>query len=131
VSAISLSSTAQIAQPVAESIDTADRLGYSSVAEALRSITSKPGVQVNVTQPDGWTIVNDPSPVFSVWSFTPQSHPAHPAVVRRSMKQDKTGKVYVEMVALCQAEKEPCDQLVRNFQLLNEQIRENVRRSLR
>lgn len=129
--AVTVSSAAQTAAPVVESADAAEKLGYSSVAEALQSMTSKPGVQVNVTQPDGWTIVNDPSPVFSVWSFTPRSHPAHPAVVRRTVQQDKTGNVSVEMVALCEAAKEPCDQLIRDFQVLNEQMRERVQRRLR
>ncbi len=118
---------AQAAPPIEESAHAAEKLGYSSVAEALEALKSKPHAQVNVTQPDGWTIVNEPPPNFAVWSFTPQGHPAYPAVVRRTTRQAPDGNVSVEMVALCQAAKEPCDQLIRDFQQLNEQMRERVR----
>ena len=126
-----LSGIAETTSPEDASASVGANIGYSNVAEALLSLTRKPGVQVNVTQPDGWTIVNDPSPVFTIWSFTPHGHPAHPAVVRRILQQDKSGNVAVEMVALCEAEKEPCDQLLRDFQLLNEQMKNSIRRRLR
>ena len=113
-------------QPIQESPGAFKSLGYTSVAEALASLKAKPGVSVNVTKPDGWVIVNEPAPAFAVWSFTPEGHYAHPAVVRRAIKQDANGAVSVEMTALCQAEKEPCDKLIREFQQLNERMRQQV-----
>ena len=118
---------AQTEQPVQESSGAAKSLGYSSVPEALASLKGKPGVNVSTTKPDGWVIITEPAPAFAVWSFTPEAHYAHPAVVRRVTKQDPTGGVGVEMTALCQAEKEPCDRLIREFQQLNERMREQVR----
>jgi hypothetical protein len=97
------------------------------VAEALASLKAKAGVTVTVTKPDGWVIVNEPTPEFAVWSFTPEGQYAHPAVVRRQINQDTNGGVGVQMTALCQAEKEPCDRLIREFQQLNERMREWVR----
>lgn len=117
---------AQSAPLIEESAHAAETLGYSSVSEALAALKSKPNAQISVTQPDGWTIVNEPPPNFAVWSFTPQGHPAHPAVVRRTTRQAPDGMLKVEMVALCQAAKEPCDQLIRDFQQLNEQMRQRI-----
>jgi hypothetical protein len=118
---------AQSEQPIQESPGAASSLGYTSVAEALASLRAKPGATVTVTKPDGWIIVNEPAPDFAAWSFTPEGHYAHPAVVRRQIKQDAKGRVGVQMTALCQAEKQPCDRLFREFEQLNERMREDVR----
>jgi hypothetical protein len=117
-------------RPLEESPGAANGLGYSSVSEALESLKAKAGVTVKVTKPDGWVIVNESSPVFAVWSFTPEGHYAHPAVVRRVIQQRPGGDVYVEMTALCQADKASCDKLIREFQQLNERMREQVRARL-
>ena len=93
--------------------------------EALESLKAKPGVEINVTKPDGWTIITERDP-YTMWSFAPEGHYAYPAVVRRVLKQDDRG-VFIEMSALCQAEKAPCDRLIRDFQQLNERIRESFR----
>lgn len=117
-------------QPVEESAEAAKSLGYSTVSEALESLKAKAGVTVNVTKPDGWIIINEPSPVFAVWSFTPEGHYAHPSVVRRVIQQRPGGEVYMEMTALCRADKASCDKLIREFQQLNERMREQVRARL-
>lgn len=104
-------------------------LGYQSVAEALEALKTKPGVQINVTKPDGWIIANEGRDV--VWSFAPPNHYAHPAVVRRELVVQPDGEVTVETRALCQAPKEPCDRLIGEFQALNEAMREGVRQQLR
>jgi hypothetical protein len=114
-------------QPTQESPGAAKSVGYSSVPEALAALKAKAGVNVTTTKPDGWVIITEPTPAFAIWSFTPEGHYAHPAVVRRVIKQDSTGGVGVEMTALCQAEKEPCDRLIREFQQLNARMREQVR----
>lgn len=118
---------AQSEVPLEESRGAAQALGYASVSQALESLKAKPGVSINITKPDGWVIINEPNPTFAVWSFTPEGHYAHPAVVRRIIQQRPNGEVYVEMAALCQATKEPCDKLIREFQQLNERMREQVR----
>lgn len=104
-------------------------VGYGSVAETLKAITSKPGVKVSRTTPDGWLIVDDASE-YAVWSFTPDSHYAYPAVVKRVIKTKDNGDVFVEMTALCEAKKEPCDKLIQEFEALNERMRQSVRARL-
>jgi hypothetical protein len=82
-------------------------------------------VQIETTKPDAWTIVSEPGNVQ--WSFTPSGHAAYPAVVRRAIKVNSEGGVFIEMSSLCQAEKAPCDQLVEEFRELNERIRQSAR----
>jgi hypothetical protein len=103
-------------------------IGYATVAEALSVLKAKPGVQVEVTKPDSWVIVNEPGNIQ--WSFTPSTHAAYPAVVRRAIKINAEGGLYIEMSALCQAEKAPCDKLLEDFKELNERIRQSVRARL-
>jgi len=113
------------AGPIVESPEGMKALGYTSVASALAAISAKPGVTVSVSKPDGWTIVAEPD-TYALWSFTPSGHYAHPAVVRRTIKTGEDGNVYVEMVALCQAPKEPCDRLIREFEDLNQRMRQSM-----
>jgi len=100
-------------------------IGYGSVQEAMDALRAKPGVQIQTTKPEGWTIVNEPGNIQ--WSFTPTGHYAYPAVVRRAVKVNPAGDVYIEMTGLCQAEKGPCDRLMDEFKDLNEKIRASVK----
>jgi len=104
-------------------------IGFKSVNEAMTFLKTKQTVTFTVTKPDGWVIANDTSP-FTVWSFTPEGHYAHPAVVKRELKQNEDGGVYMKMNALCQAEKEPCDRLIAEFEELNNKMRKNVQDNL-
>jgi len=92
-------------------------LGYASVAEALAALKTKPGVEIRVE--NGWTIAGDG---MTLWSFTPEGHPAHPSAVKREVVE-RDGRTVIEMAVLCQSTKEPCDQLVRDFSKLNDNIR--------
>jgi len=47
-------------------------------------------------------------------------------VVKRELKQNDKGDVFIEMTALCQAQKEPCDRLIKEFQEMNNKVRKNV-----
>jgi hypothetical protein len=105
----------------------ASGIGFRTVAEALESLKGTPSVQITTTKPDGWIIANDRSNDIQ-WSFTPLGHYAHPAVVKRAIKQSTDGNIYVEMTALCQAEKTPCDRLIEEFNHLNERIRQDIQR---
>ena len=100
-------------------------IGYATVAEALAELKAKPGVEIQTTKPDAWIIINEPGGIQ--WSFAPSTHAAHPAVVRRTVKVNGEGGVYIEMNTLCQAEKVPCDKLVEEFKELNDRIRQSVR----
>lgn len=103
-------------------------IGYATVADALSDLKAKPGVRIEVTKPDAWVIAHEPGDVQ--WSFTPSTHKAYPAVVRRAIKVNAEGGVYIEMSALCQAEKSSCDKLLEDFKELNDRIRQSVRARL-
>lgn len=75
---------------------------------------------------DGWTIFYDDESLV-MWNFTPPNHPAHPAAVKR-MLWEEHGELLQEMRVLCQAGKDACDELVADFQELNDQMREYMRR---
>jgi hypothetical protein len=103
-------------------------IGYATVEEAYQALKAKSGVTFSITKPDPWVIATEPV-TFTQWSFTPQGHYAHPAVVRREIKQ-KEGNVYVEMTALCQAEKIPCDKLIDEFKQMNERMVQTIQGNL-
>lgn len=99
-------------------------IGYPTVDAALQALQSKDGVVVS--RRDGWTIIDDSTGSDrSLWSFTPPEHPAHPAAVKRTV-HESNGSVWIDMTALCQAEKEPCDTLIEEFKTLNEKIRDSM-----
>ena len=119
---------AQTEAPTSTSATGQTGVGYVTVREALETLRAKPGVKIQTTEPDRWTIVSEPGDIQ--WSFTPSGHYAHPAVVRRTIKVNSEGGVYIEMTALCQAEKVSCDKLVEEFKELNERIRQSVKSRL-
>lgn len=111
--------------PLEENPSASKSLGYKKVAEAFSLLRSKPGASIQTTQPDGWTIITFSKPEFSIWSFTPDGHYAHPAVVRRTVKEGN-GMTYLEMTAICENTKDSCDKLMREFQALNNKVRSEV-----
>jgi hypothetical protein len=88
------------------------------VQAALDAMKAKPGVEVS--DQGGWTIVTDPA-ANTLWSFTPASHPAHPAAVKRTFVS-RDGTLYLEMGALCQASQVACDNLMDEFNKLNDRM---------
>lgn len=90
-------------------------IGYPSVAAALEALKARSDVQISDHQ--GWTVVNDPREA-AFWSFTPPGHPAHPAAVKRKVVE-RDGQSWIDMRALCQADKAACDKLMEEFQALN------------
>lgn len=100
-------------------------IGYSTVSGALTALTLNPEAVVKVQE--GWTIVEvRKSKEQSLWSFTPPGHPAHPAVVKRTV-YEKDGSVMMQTNALCEASKRECDKLMRGFAELEQQIRDRMK----
>ena len=97
-------------------------IGYSSVAEALAALQAKPKIQVSVQ--NGWTIATDKENK-TLWSFSPKSDPSYPSAVKRIV-EERNDTVFVHMDVLCEASKSACDNLVRQFQQLNERMRESM-----
>ena len=106
-----------------------DDVGYQGqnssglgVNELLSQLKSDPEVNVRVER--GWQIAEVKSE-RTLYSFTPESHPAHPSYVKRKVVE-KDGSVYMETNARCGAEKAVCDQLIRDFIELNNKVRQNI-----
>ena len=91
-----------------------DTVGYNTVDTALADLRVKPG----------WTIATDRE-AKTIWSFTPRGHPAFPAVVKRTVTEHD-GSVFIRMGILCQSDKLACDQLVVEFNQMNERMRASM-----
>jgi hypothetical protein len=81
------------------------------VAAALKALRSSPSL-VFSTQ-NGWAIAVDEK-ARTIWSFAPSSSAAYPAVVKREIVQ-RGPMASVKTSVLCEAAKQPCDDLVRVF----------------
>ena len=92
------------------------------VNELLSKLKSDPEVNVRVER--GWQIAEVKSE-RALYSFTPESHPAHPSYVKREVVE-KDGSIFMETSARCGAEKTVCDQLIRDFIELNNKVKENI-----
>lgn len=99
-------------------------VGYPTVAAALDALRSKQGVTIMTR--DGWTIADD-SAERTIWSFTPAGNPAHPSAVKRQV-EDRNGTASLSMSVQCEASKSACDDLVRSFQALNEQMVQSLKK---
>jgi hypothetical protein len=126
--AVALASTVSgaLAQsaPLAESSHTA--IQYSSPGAALDALRADPGVIF--TQRNGWIVASDAAN-HAVWSFAPKEDPAYPSVVKRDLVE-REGKVMINMSVHCEASKAVCDDLVRKFLSLNEQVKKDVQNRL-
>ena len=97
---------------------------YPTVASALDALRAKSGVKLSTQS--GWTVIEDRS-TLSVWSFVPEGHPAHPAVIHRKVVQDGNN-IFVQMNVLCEAPKAACDAVVTDFEKLNGKVRDSLSR---
>ena len=101
-------------------------LGFTSVATALKDLEARDGNGTIVTHADGWTIINEPL-ASAQWSFTPNGHYAHPAVVRRTVKRGADGSVSVETASLCEAPEAECSKLLAEFATMNDRIIQSIK----
>ena len=102
-------------------------IGYPSVEAAFEALKRDPTAEVRAQ--GGWTIVGQKKgDNFILWSFTPVSHPAHPAVVKQTVFE-KDSRINIQMDALCQAKKAPCDKLVEEFKVLTEKMGKRIQRN--
>ena len=108
--------------------ETSGALPYKMVAEALADIKARPGAEVNIAQPSGWTIISFKNPM-EIWSFAPVGHYSYPSAVRRAVRESPEKRVYIDMAVLCEADKVSCDKLVREFQELNNRAAESKRKN--
>ena len=97
-------------------------IGYAFVAEALASLQANPKIQISVQ--NGWTIATDKENQ-TLWSFSPKGDPSYPSAVKRIV-EERSDTVFVHMDVLCEASKPACDNLVQQFQQLNERMRQHM-----
>jgi hypothetical protein len=90
-----------------------DGIGFKDVTSAYEALEKAPGVKISIKE-GGWTIAEDRANL-AVWSFAPAGHPAYPSVIKRVFLQD-SGKVRIDMKAICQAKKPDCDKLIADFE---------------
>lgn len=95
------------------------QVGYRTVAEALSDLQKRKDVEVSTVR--GWTIIADRKNL-TVWSFAPKTYPAYPAVVKRTAVARAGGGSIVNISVLCEASKEACDQLVREFYAMTNRL---------
>lgn len=107
--------------PLAES--KTNTIGYPDVATARKELLARKDAQSHI-EGNGWLVIEVPSEL-TIWTFTPETDPAYPAVVKRVVTHDADGES-ISMEVLCQASKSACDNLVRQFQQLNEQMKESL-----
>ncbi len=100
-------------------------IGYKTVDAAYQALESD--ASAAVTHYEGWVIFNQKGDgQYVLWSFTPDEHPAHPAVIRRFIVK-KDNELFIQMSALCEANKFDCDSLVEAFEKINETIRNKAK----
>lgn len=99
-------------------------VGYASVSAARDAILSKGHIAVSVE--NGWTIASDRDS-YTLWSFAPPGDPAYPSVVKRILVQGHSG-LDIKMSVLCEAPRAACNQLVEAFKVLNERMRDSLKR---
>lgn len=111
----------------------ANTIGYPTVAAALTALKARKDVAISIR--DGWTVITDPPnalagapppPPWIIWSFAPQGGAAYPAAVKRTITKGPDGAYYLDMAVLCEASKEACDDLVRTFEALNDQMKRQL-----
>ena len=99
-------------------------IGYETVQDAFDALSADPAA--TRSEYEGWTLFRQKGGgKYILWSFTPDDHPVHPTAVRREVVK-KGGEVYITMAVLCHSSRFDCDQLVEQFQRINEGIRERL-----
>jgi hypothetical protein len=99
-------------------------IGYRTVADALAALRKDPTAKFSTQA--GWVIVDvREGPHYGLWSFTPNTHPAYPAAMRRT-PTEVGGAIYLTMQVRCEAAKRVCAQLVEDFKKLNEQMKRDI-----
>lgn len=99
-------------------------IGYETVQDAFDALTADPAA--SRSEYEGWTIFRQKDDgKYILWSFTPEDHPVHPTAVRREVVK-KEGEVFITMSVLCYSSRFDCDQLIEQFQRINEGIRKQL-----
>ena len=99
-------------------------IDYPSVGAVLEALRSDASAKFD--HQAGWIVVSTVergNPVL--WSFTPEGHPAHPSVVKRTALEQK-GTGYVQLATLCEAPEPDCVRLLEDFKQINQRIAQSA-----
>ncbi len=110
------------ADTTASTTTTAPAPDRPSVATLQIQLSGDPAV--HISQRDGWTNAED-SRNFTLWSFTPATHPAHPSVVQRRVIRHQ-GVAQIETIVLCEAAEQACTELRDEFDQRNRRIQQRM-----
>lgn len=97
-------------------------IGYASPEAALTALRAMP--DTTVREENDWFVVYDKANT-TVWSITSEKHPAHPTAVKRALVT-RDGAVSVEMNVMCGVQKDVCDDVVEQFQRINDGLRQRM-----
>lgn len=119
-----LQSLAFAQDTVSPSFIGASAIGYAAVQEAFEALVADPSAAQS--EYEGWTSFKGKvDGKYIIWSFTPEDHPVHPTAVRREIV-NKDGEVLISMAVMCHSSRLDCDQLIEQFQQINEDLRRKL-----
>lgn len=84
------------------------RIEFATTTDAMEILRGRENVRVSKEY--GWTIIEDRD-ANAVWSFTPEKHPAHPTMVKRTLI-DHGRAVEIVMDGQCEADYEACEKVM-------------------
>lgn len=102
--------------PLAES--PRNPIEYASPGAALEALRADSTIRFETHE--GWVVAHDEAKK-AVWTFAPKGDPAYPAVVKRSLVEHD-GQVMIATAIQCGASKAVCDDFVRKFIRLNQEM---------
>ncbi len=92
---------------------------YGTPQSLLATLRQNPDVQVQ--QQEGWTLAIDETHQ-RIWLFTPPTHAAHPAALKRELVEQE-GVLVVRTGVLCGAPQPVCDELLQETERVDEILR--------
>lgn len=93
-------------------------IGYPSVEAARTALSARSDVRM--ARADGWLTIEDPA-AMTLWTFAPETDPAHPAAIKRSVIEEE-GRIVLRMDIRCEGDDAACDALQTHFLSLNEAV---------
>ncbi|MFB9068859.1 hypothetical protein [Pseudofulvimonas gallinarii] len=93
-------------------------IGYPSVEAARAALAARSDVAMS--RADGWLTIEDRAGK-TLWTFAPETDPAHPAAVKRSVVEEGD-RIVLRMDIRCEGDAAACDALEAHFLSLNESV---------
>lgn len=97
-------------------------IGYPSVSAARAALADRQDVRMSLA--DGWLTIEDPAQ-RTLWTFAPESDPAHPAAIKRSVIP-QGDQLVIRMDIRCEGAIDACDALEQHFLGLNQSASEQA-----